>query len=183
MNNRNIIFLDVDGVLNCDIFHDSEQFKTFKVNFDPQSTDRFLWLEGQICRERIKWLNQLCEETGTDVVISASMRKSYTNDELRKIFNYFGATFNIIGKTPNMNTARGIEIGSWLRTNITIDVHGCEYYDFVRYAIIDDDSDMLLNQRNHFFQTDGYSGLTPNTCYKIKRFFNQYKTDDCTKIL
>ena len=33
-----------------------------------------------------------------------------------------------------------------------------------------DDSDMLLNQKEHFFQTDNYSGLTPTICYKIKRF-------------
>ena len=25
-------------------------------------------------------------------------------------------------------------------------------------------------QQAHFFQTDSYSGLTPNTVYKIKRF-------------
>ena len=41
------------------------------------------------------------------------------------------------------------------------------------YAIIDDDSDMLLWQKDNFFQTDSYSGLTPTTCYKIKNFFMQ----------
>ena len=48
---------------------------------------------------------------------------------------------------------------------------GIHYYDFYRFAIIDDDSDMLLNQQFNFFQTDNYSGLTPNICYRIKRFF------------
>ena len=36
---------------------------------------------------------------------------------------------------------------------------------------VDDDGDMLLWQQHNFFQTDNYSGLTPNICYKIKRFF------------
>jgi len=57
-----------------------------------------------------------------------------------------------------------------LKKNINIKEHGVNYYDFYKYAIIDDDSDMLLNQEQNFFQTDNYSGLTPNTCYKIKRF-------------
>ena len=52
---------------------------------------------------------------------------------------------------------------------------GCHYYDFYNYVIIDDDSDMLLNQQEHFFNTDYYSGLTHNTCYRIKRFFNKFK--------
>jgi hypothetical protein len=32
---------------------------------------------------------------------------------------------------------------------------------------------MLLWQQHNFFQTDNYSGLTPTTTYKIKRFFTQ----------
>jgi hypothetical protein len=43
------------------------------------------------------------------------------------------------------------------------------------YVIIDDDSDMLLHQAEHFFLTDNYSGLTPNTCYKIKRYLTKDK--------
>ena len=46
-------------------------------------------------------------------------------------------------------------------------------YSPYNYVIIDDDSDMLLWQANHFFQTDSYSGLTPNICYRIKRYFNE----------
>jgi hypothetical protein len=61
--------------------------------------------------------------------------------------------------------------GAEVKDNIKPETHGCNYFDFHKYAIIDDDSDMLLNQRFNFFQTDNYSGLTPNTCYKIKRFF------------
>jgi len=30
---------------------------------------------------------------------------------------------------------------------------------------------MLLNQQQHFFHVDRYAGLSPNHCYKVKRFF------------
>jgi hypothetical protein len=40
-------------------------------------------------------------------------------------------------------------------------------------------------QREHFFQTDNYSGLTPNICYKIQRFFKKFNsdTDDATQAI
>jgi hypothetical protein len=41
--------------------------------------------------------------------------------------------------------------------------------DTESYAIIDDDSDMLDEQMNSFFHVDGYYGLTPNTLYRIGR--------------
>ena len=92
-------------------------------------------------------------------------------EELQEIMNYCGGSFRIIGKTEHLGYERGIEISKWLRDNVKPETYGCNYCDFHRYAIIDDDSDMLLNQRFNFFQTDNYSGLTPNTCYKIKSFF------------
>ena len=91
-------------------------------------------------------------------------------EELQEIFDYCGGTFKVISKTEHLGFERGIEISKWLKDNIKPETHGCHYFDFHKYAIIDDDSDMLLNQRFNFFQTDNYSGLTPNTCYKIKRF-------------
>ena len=38
---------------------------------------------------------------------------------------------------------------------------------------IDDDSDMLLWHRENYFQTDSYTGLTPNITYKAARFLNR----------
>lgn len=51
-------------------------------------------------------------------------------------------------------------------------VHG---FDFYRYAIIDDNDDMLIPQQYNFFQTDEYSGLTPTITDKIRNFF-KHKT-------
>jgi len=81
-----------------------------------------------------------------------------------------GGTFEIFDITPYTGYVRGTEISTWIKDNIIPETHGCQYYDFKKYVIIDDDSDMLLSQQHHVFHTDGYGGLTPNICYRIKRF-------------
>lgn len=183
----NIIFLDVDGVLNCQLFYE-KQFKGKQnwVDSIPLYKQVKKWLrkivkkkeiswdeyyKSQLCSERISFLNDLCEKTRSAIVVSSTWRSNKTIEELQTIFNNSGATFKVIDKTGHCDCRiRGVEIYEWLYDNCKkyFDV---EYYDFYRYAIIDDDSDMLLWQQNHFFQTDSYAGLTPTTCYKIKRFF------------
>ena len=172
-----LIFLDIDGVLNCQTFYQSQQFKDYKEakktlrkSVKKQQIEKLEYYASQICKERIEMLNKLCQEINAEIVVSSTWRKNKTVEELQEIFDYCGATFKVISKTESLGYERGIEISKWLKDNIKVETHGVNYYDFFKYAIIDDDSDMLLNQRFNFFQTDNYSGLTPNTCYKIKRF-------------
>jgi len=171
-----IIFLDIDGVLNCELFYKGnyrDVKKKLKKSAKAKEIEWEEYYKGQLCSDRITWLNQLCRETNAVVVISSTWRMGKTVEELQQILGNSGATFLIVGKTPYTGYERGTEIALWLRENINPETHGCNYYDFYDYVIIDDDSDMLLNQQEHFFKTDNYSGLTPNTCYKIKRFFTR----------
>ncbi len=170
-----IIFLDIDGVLNCQLFY-KDRVRLHTKSEDPELDD-LEYYSGELCKERIGWLNDLCKEIGAVVVISSSWRNGKTVERLREIFKYCGATFEIIDKTPHTGYERGTEISKWIKENVTPETHGSKYYDFDTYAIIDDDSDMLLNQQHNFFLTDGYSGLTPNTCYRIKRFFTKKMFD------
>nr|WP_298656281.1 HAD domain-containing protein [uncultured Flavobacterium sp.] len=156
-----IVFLDIDGVLNC---------QTFYMANPPET--RGSYPLSEICKERVQWLNELCKDVNAKVVISSTWRIGKTVEQLEAIFNEVGATFEIIDKTPSYHfkgSVRGNEIKAWLEENCK-KLFDCYDRDFKRYVIIDDDSDMLLWQRNHFFQTDNYSGLTPNICYKIKMF-------------
>lgn len=156
-----IIFLDVDGVLNCQLFYTGRDLK-----------QEGGYTENNICRERVSWLNDLCKETGAKVVISSTWRMGRAIEELKEIFLEVGATFEIIDKTPVLRDdayVRGNEIAKWIKDND--ELIGEAYYDYKDYVIIDDDSDMLYSQRNNLFLTDTYSGLTPNTCHRIKRFF------------
>jgi hypothetical protein len=183
---KNIIFLDIDGVLNHQLFYE-ERYKHI-TRFDNipfyKTVKKYLrklvkgnemsrkdYYKSQICPIRMAWINNLCDETNSAVVLSSTWRNIGTVYELNKIFHYCGATFTIIDKTGSCRCrVRGVEINEWMHqhTEKWFDV---KYYDFYRYAIIDDDSDMLLNQADHFFKTDFYCGLTPSTCYRIKRYF------------
>lgn len=164
----NVIFLDIDGVLNCQVFYEKtvkEAKKSLKKEVKRNAIDRMLFYKKQIDPERITWLNHLCTETNSVVVISSTWRKGNTFEELKNILAFCGATFKIIDVTPSLPCrVRGCEIHDWWSKN---------GQTFSNYVIIDDDSDMLLNQTEHFFLTDSYSGLTPNTCYKIKNYLNK----------
>ena len=181
----NVLFLDLDGVLNCQLFYDEyfkhvQRFegiplyktvrKLLRKMVKAKEISQMDYYKNNMCPKRISMVNALCEETNTAVVISASMRNGHTVEEIQEIFKYCGATFNIIDKTPYTGYERGTEISKWLKENCEryFDVH---YFDFYRYAIIDDDKDMLLSQQFHFFKVDNYAGLTPTICDDIRKFF------------
>ena len=182
----NIIFLDVDGVLNHELFFVARYKKLQKGNKIPmfkvvkkylkklvkkKEIGRLDYYKSQMDITRMEFLNDLCEATNSAVVLSASMRGGKSILDLNRIFQYCGATFTIIDKTGHSaSRIRGVEIYEWLKEN-SMYWFGVNYYDFHRYAILDDDSDMLLWQQHNFFHVDRYAGLTPNHCYKIKRFF------------
>ena len=124
----------------------SYRFKRFTTETDPV---------------RISWLKELCNENGFKIVISSVWKRHFNVDEWNQAFVKLG--FNpdtVIGITETWKTLRGEEIKDW------IEKYGCD-----NYAIIDDDSDMLPEQMDHFFNTDGYCGLTPSILYRIKNHF------------
>ena len=186
-----IIFLDVDGVLNCQLFYTERYkhltqydgipfYKTVKKYLrkllKTKELDKMEYYKSEMCPMRMDLLNGLCERTNSAVILSASMRSGWTVEELQEIFNYCGATFTIIGKTGHCKErVRGVEILEWLRENCQ-KWFGVHEHEFYRYAIIDDDSDMLLWQQFNFFKVDNYSGITPTTVYLIERFF-KYKVN------
>jgi len=183
---NNCIFLDIDGVLNHELFyierykwmtrHDNIPFyKTVKKYLrklvKKKEISRIEYYRSQIDPTRMSLINTLCEETNSGVVLSSTWRNIGTVIELQELFKQLGATFTIMDKTGKSDCRiRGVEVHQWLKDNC-MQWFGVNYYDFYRYAIIDDDSDFLLDQASHFFHVDAYAGLTPNTCYRIRRFF------------
>lgn len=184
-NPTNIIFLDHDGVFNCELFYKEKfahlerfdnipLYKTVKKYLRKLVKNKTIstldYYKSETCPFRIQLMNELCEQTNSAVVLSAGMRNGYDLDKLREIWAYCGATFTIIDKTPYTGYERGTEISKWLKDNCE-KWFGVHYFDFYRYAIVDDDSDMLLSQQQNFFQCDRYSGLTPTIVDRIKIFF------------
>jgi hypothetical protein len=135
-----------------------------------QDYDHHFW---EICPKTIGNLNELIFNTGAEVIVSSTWRLGRTADDIQKILDKRGFEGNIIDVTPRLSfngvggsVPRGSEIDQWLRNNNF-------GWPFNRYVILDDDSDMLLNQRENFFWCDPYSGLTPNIAYKATHFLNR----------
>ena len=167
-----IIFLDIDGVLNCQLHYQSKQFLDYMSLGNKDSQDNYHL--SQLSKERIEWLNELCGEMDLSVVISSTWRLGKSVSELKRILSIAGATFEVIDKTKSLKGVRGNEIHEWINEN-SMKLFGQPYHIFRRYAILDDDSDMLYWQSNNLFLCDSYSGLTPNTCYRIKNFFKSFE--------
>ena len=180
-----IIFLDFDGVFNHDLFYkekfaDIEKFdgvplyrtarKILRKAVKSNEITGFDYYKGNQDPKVMSLINLLCKETNTAVVISASLRNGHDLNEIIEIFKYCGATFDIIDKTPYTGYERGTEISLWLKDNC-MKWFGVQYFDFHRYMIIDDDSDMLLSQQHNFCKVDNYCGFTPTDYAFVKNFF------------
>lgn len=161
-----IVFLDIDGVLNCEVFYKkrAEQIGWQKLLDYPKS---------EFCPERVSLLNELLEKSGAKIVVSSTWRLGRSIEELQSMFESIGIVGGIIGKTDHIsNACRGTEIEQWIRNHPAIIQQ--EYHIYNKYIILDDDSDMLYNQRNNFFHCDSYSGLTPNIVYKAINYFKGF---------
>lgn len=151
-----VLFLDIDGVLNTERWHDRcveagvAYADNFGYDFDP---------------EAIEGLRRIVDETGADIVISSSW-KFWGLSTMQKLWASRGLPGKVIDVTPNnvsdelllsvdldmmmLPAGKGSEIKEWLTANSNPD----------SYAILDDMDDMLLEQQTHFVQTDPSVGIT-----------------------
>lgn len=166
-----IIFLDIDGVLNNELWY-KERSKLSKAGELKNQTEKEYDLSN-LDPENVAILSGLIVETGAKVVISSTWRKGHKLEYLQELLEEKGFCGEIVGYTPVFhytcngkfkgNAPRGLEIQQWLKE------HGEEV---TNYIILDDDSDMLYNQRDKYFQIDPYCGITVNNAYRAKRFLN-----------
>lgn len=156
---RNIIFLDIDGVLNCQEAYISGECKYQEWIWEDGRKDHY----QRFCSWNKKWLNLLIKETNADIVISSTWRSSGL-EFMRKVWNLEQMEGEIIGITPiiranGVSIPRGIEIEYYLKNDLDfqhcfwdkeIQQFNMEKSNINNYIIIDDDGDMLYQQRNHF---------------------------------
>lgn len=172
-----LIFLDIDGVLNH-----QDGYATKECTFDFKHKYQRFALESK------RLLNKLIAETGAKIVISSTWRADGI-ERLKEIFELEGIVGEIIGVTPHYSipgygsAPRGSEIESYLKSrgfwhiNYSreeqqkyMDASGIE-----NYIILDDDSDMLYNQRDHFVH------VVPSP--RNTAGFNQYFYEQALKLL
>ena len=135
-----VIFLDIDGVLNSVQSSIGEGGKSYDY-------------EG-LSRTGVGLLEKLCELTGAKIVVSSTWR-SDGHEAIAGAFAVCGwrsiiMSKTVVGTTPHLSKARGHEIQNWLESTPSAS----------NYVIIDDDSDMLETQMDHFVKTDNVLGFT-----------------------
>lgn len=163
-----LLFLDIDGVLNSQVFYEQrhEQIKAGKAERD-YPLDEF-------CPKAIELINRICRETGAKVVVSSTWRHGRTVEQLQTLFNSVGATFEVVGKTPDL--CRQTENGLWLSA-----VRGDEIKKYTdesnckSFVILDDDGDMLDCQRENFIQTSWLDGLTEKHAAQAVEILGKHK--------
>jgi hypothetical protein len=153
-----LIFLDIDGVFN------SENYYRERKDFTP-------WDESkEFDPECVRHFNQITGQTGAKIVISSCWRRGNLH-YLQTLFNMVGIHGDVIGETPKLHSKegfsipRGCEIQKMLRDTFHYPVWNWEKEQGIvceveSYVIIDDDSDLLLIQKDNFVQTSHRYGLT-----------------------
>ena len=156
-----IIFLDIDGVLNHERYYVERQTKI--INKEWKIPHPY----GEIDPNCVKLLADLSKEYDIKTVVSSTWRLGRSVEELNEILNYHHKGIMVIDKTMSSHGdgwVRGNEILAWIDKNI--EGFKTEYTD---YVILDDDSDMLLWQKDNFIKIDRFVGVTPQTIFQIKK--------------
>lgn len=155
----NLIFLDIDGVLNSDrsfIAFSDQTIYRIDLNVEAVKT---------IDPVSVGLLNNLIKKSHAKIVVSSSHRKFFKNDiemqELKLYISRLGVTGTVIGMTPDIpNAPRGKEIRAWIES-------WCEKGNNVgRYLILDDSPDILEDQQENFVRTCVSNGFLTEHYYK-----------------
>lgn len=145
----NVLFLDIDGVVNCKTT--AQRHRGF-IGIDPYKA--FL-------------VGNMVDKLGLNVVLSSTWRSSKDGrDEVkRQVCNFIDCTPDLADPAlyePNTTyTKRGHEIKAWL------DKHP----EVTKYAILDDDGDMLPEQMPNFFQTTWDFGVDEEIIERVTMHF------------
>lgn len=152
-----IIFLDIDGVLNC-----------WSRKIPRVKTERSIHFYSE---ELVANLNELIEKTDAEIVVSSTWRLGETVESMSAILKKIGVAKGCIGITPRFfehGSLRGNEILYWIKTHVDTPCH-----EYKSYVILDDDSDMLYCQKDNFIHVDGEFGLTKRDVLKAIRILNK----------
>ena len=113
-----IIFLDIDGVLNCESAYRNGECQYQEWIWEDGRKDHY----QRFCLRSKELLNRLIDETGAKIVISSTWRHSGI-EFMKKVWNMEEMSGEIIGITPSLRTKglhipRGMEIQYYLNNDL-----------------------------------------------------------------
>ena len=165
----NILFLDVDGVLNSErsFLAGNHRIKQYEI----ENPDDPYWQKITMCTidpVAVEIVNRICDKCNVSIVISSTHRKHFpdTDNKLILMKNYFEALGikreYVVGWTESLNAIRGIEIKEWLDRHENV----------MNYVILDDSSDMMPEQMPFFVRCDGLVGVSSGNYFQMMKLFN-----------
>ena len=195
MVRKNIIFLDIDGVL-CTfrslwkgwakamgvtveesdfLFDNPNGFNPVKMKeiddiyatgkIAPPNLSLYKWPFDEYC---VQYLNQIIKDNDADMVIISSWRVGRTKEELQTLLTERGVIGNVIGRTGRKDT-RALEILEWLELIK-------DKYD-VGMCIIDDESlydiAYLFDEFCLYYVSIRTNGLKEKHIEESKQIFNK----------
>ena len=144
--NHKILFLDIDGVMNSKLY--------FKNSFNPDEDD------SRFDVYSVYLVKKLVEEFSLKIVITSHWRSGMVEklmSELKR--NELMSFLHKDSFTPILRSAqRGKEIKAWLDSHPGIN----------DYIIIDDNENMLEEQKCRFVKTDAFAGLLDENYYDAR---------------
>lgn len=169
MKKFNVIFLDIDGILNSQRFYESRRTLDEKEYYDEIKGNLFEKFDPVSSY----WINKLIDDTESKIVISSVWRLRGL-DVIKELWQQRNMSGEIIGITPKFHldisdknrmlyspsTPRGLEIDQYKSRYFKHNDFSYPDSDYAKselensliknYLIIDDDCDMLWCQRNNF---------------------------------
>jgi hypothetical protein len=166
----NVLFLDVDGVLNSErsFLAGASRLKAYE---EENPNDPY-WKKITKCTidpVACEIVNRICRTCDVKIVVSSTHRMHFPDDEnkLSLMKDYFGNLgINpelIIGWTERLHTIRGVEIEEWLDRHPNVN----------RYVILDDSSDMMPHQMEFFVRCDGLIGVSSANYFQMMNLFGR----------
>lgn len=163
----NILFLDVDGVLN-----NKQHFLALKEQGEPLGKDTLEEADLE-CMKRLTtphnfWCLKYILDNVPDlkIVLSTSWRNHFDIEQFKELFKHYGLDGErIIDKTPRKFTSERIhEIHLYLDDNKNVK----------KWVALDDHAIFNLEDPDKVneFLTDSWVGLTMNDAFKIIKHFN-----------
>lgn len=152
------LFLDIDGVLNCDNYMLSDEYLAecrslgiTPIGREVMNKAHYLHIDPSA----VKLINTLVERSGAKVILSSTWRKMYSLAEMNIMFQKRGATFQIVDVTPAKMSwrPRGLDVAAFLS-------HQKQNGIVPAAFVILDDIDEFSRLKDHFIQTSEEKGLT-----------------------
>jgi len=150
-----LIFLDIDGVLNSDVYTESELYKQATAGM----SDAKIMLVAHhlhLDPDALNLLNDLVARSGAEVVLSSTWRIKYSPEEVTEMLKGRGGNFVVTASTPNLQRrmseyfTRGQEIAAYLNS----------LKERPEAFVILDDRDDMEKLKNNLVLTNPKYGIT-----------------------